>query len=425
MPDNNQKNFGRTPEEIVRDINRLKIAIPEQNTSAQEAINEMEDRAYALYKKRADRAEWLGLANLLGRAMLRYGMAREGAKAGVDLSQYNLGDPFDVAGSQKAAGEALDISLRKPKLLREQLEVQRKEETGRAEEEYKGGLRGKLAELSASTAAGKDVSAIRRKEYPAGFTPEGKQVKWAGDKIVYTETGEPYAGFYYATQAERTAIPSFGTPGEVIEKPGEEFAPSKIQLEKLENETKGQRIVLKELNGAVLNANTLISALTLNNKYTVGVIRTLAPRLFREVGNLSGPEQKVWEDFGYLFTDIKKFIDRYTDPDSTIQPEQIKQLKDMVRVATLETIKARDVEINKSVDRMKFWKVPEKHTRQYIGQQLGYSSGDKQPPSTAEVHELTKFLEDVERGTISAEPEKVKRVKKLLEKVLGGASSAR
>ena len=269
------------------------------------------------------------------------------------------------------------------------------------------------------------MSAIRRKEYPAGFTPEGKQVKWAGDKIVYTETGEPYAGFYYATQAERTAIPSFGTPGEVIEKPGEEFAPSKIQLEKLENETKGQRIVLKELNGAVLNANTLISALTLNNKYTVGVIRTLAPRLFREVGNLSGPEQKVWEDFGYLFTDIKKFIDKYTDPNSTIQPEQIKQLKDMIRVATLETIKARDVEINKSVDRMKFWKVPEKHTRQYIGQQLGYSSGDKQPPSTAEVHELTRFLEDVERGTISAEPEKVKRVKKLLEKVLGGASSAR
>jgi hypothetical protein len=74
------------------------------------AFDKQEQEAQELYNKRADRAEWLSLADRVGTALTRIGAASAGLKSGVDLSKIDYGKGYDQTAAQDRAATDYKMS---------------------------------------------------------------------------------------------------------------------------------------------------------------------------------------------------------------------------------------------------------------------------------------------------------------------------
>ncbi len=81
------------------------------NPADQEEFDQAEHEAQRLYNERADRSEWLSLADRVGNAITRIGAARAGLKSGVDMSKIDYGPGYDATASEKRAARDYEMSL--------------------------------------------------------------------------------------------------------------------------------------------------------------------------------------------------------------------------------------------------------------------------------------------------------------------------
>jgi hypothetical protein len=72
-----------------------------------------QDEAGQLYKDQADRSQWLSLADKIGSSVAKIGAARQGLKAGVDLSHIDTGPGYDVTGAMDRASKDYATQLNK------------------------------------------------------------------------------------------------------------------------------------------------------------------------------------------------------------------------------------------------------------------------------------------------------------------------
>lgn len=74
-------------------------------------FDQAEKDAQDLYNQRADRAEWLSLADRVGNAVTRMAAANSGLKSGVDLSHIDYGPGYDQKAALDRAGKDFGMSL--------------------------------------------------------------------------------------------------------------------------------------------------------------------------------------------------------------------------------------------------------------------------------------------------------------------------
>lgn len=100
------------PSELKSLSDKLKEARQKAATPADYAeIEQQEQEAQRLYNERADRAEWLSLADRIGNALVRYGAAQSGLKSGVDMTQINYGPGYDQKAAQERAARDYEMTL--------------------------------------------------------------------------------------------------------------------------------------------------------------------------------------------------------------------------------------------------------------------------------------------------------------------------
>jgi hypothetical protein len=68
--------------------------------------------AQRLYNDRADRAEWLSLADRIGNALVRINAANAGLKSGVDMTKINYGPGYDASAAEQRAARDYEMSLK-------------------------------------------------------------------------------------------------------------------------------------------------------------------------------------------------------------------------------------------------------------------------------------------------------------------------
>jgi hypothetical protein len=68
--------------------------------------------AQRLYNERADRAEWLSLADRIGNALVRINAANSGLKSGVDMTRINYGPGYDASAAEQRASRDYEMSLK-------------------------------------------------------------------------------------------------------------------------------------------------------------------------------------------------------------------------------------------------------------------------------------------------------------------------
>lgn len=68
--------------------------------------------AQRLYNDRADRAEWLSLADRIGNALVRINAANSGLKSGVDMTKINYGPGYDASAAEQRAARDYEMSLK-------------------------------------------------------------------------------------------------------------------------------------------------------------------------------------------------------------------------------------------------------------------------------------------------------------------------
>lgn len=61
-------------------------------------LSDLQDKAQQLYQERANRNDWLEVAQTLGRAVTQFGAAAAGQKSGMDMSNLPQGAPIDYGG---------------------------------------------------------------------------------------------------------------------------------------------------------------------------------------------------------------------------------------------------------------------------------------------------------------------------------------
>lgn len=88
------------------------------------AMKDAEDQAQKLYEERADRSEWLSLAEKIGNAVTRIGAAHSGNQIGADMSKIDYGPGIDWEGRNQRYGRDLDRSLSKSARDRESTDRQ-------------------------------------------------------------------------------------------------------------------------------------------------------------------------------------------------------------------------------------------------------------------------------------------------------------
>lgn len=85
-------------------------------------VKAAEDQAERLYNERADRSEWLSLAEKLGNAVTRIGASQAGNQMGADMSKIDYGPGIDWEGRNRRYAGDLDRSLSRGKTERSALD---------------------------------------------------------------------------------------------------------------------------------------------------------------------------------------------------------------------------------------------------------------------------------------------------------------
>lgn len=102
--------------EVRSILDQIRSAKRETATPASyEMYQQAEDRAKELYESKANRDEWLSLAEKIGQSLIRLNAANQGLKHGVDLSGVNLGPGVDWESRANRYGRELDRELQQAK----------------------------------------------------------------------------------------------------------------------------------------------------------------------------------------------------------------------------------------------------------------------------------------------------------------------
>lgn len=99
-------------QEVRKVLDRIKAAREKSADPVdQQEFDKQEQEAQRLFDERANRAEWLGLADRIGNALVRIGAANAGLKEGVDLSQINYGKGYDQQAALDRAAKGYEMSI--------------------------------------------------------------------------------------------------------------------------------------------------------------------------------------------------------------------------------------------------------------------------------------------------------------------------
>jgi hypothetical protein len=97
-------------------------------------VTDAENTAKELYESRANRAEWLSVADRIGSALVKYNAAKQGLKHGVDMSGIKLENTNDWDKSIDRYGRDLDRDLKSSNQRRDALLEDRKNRRKEADE---------------------------------------------------------------------------------------------------------------------------------------------------------------------------------------------------------------------------------------------------------------------------------------------------
>jgi hypothetical protein len=147
-------------------MEELRGRIQEVGTPADiSKFQDAEEEAKRLYEERADRAEWLSLAETIGRGLIHFNLANQGLKSGVDLSGVKLEPATDWDARVKRYGDEYSTELaRQGRLRTATMEQDREKQRTRRE-----GLKDELDALKAQ------ASAVEHAEHEAGETQRAKE----------------------------------------------------------------------------------------------------------------------------------------------------------------------------------------------------------------------------------------------------------
>lgn len=82
-------------DDLLNRLTEARQSLSPEETSAISRIDTLRKEAKDLYKERANRSEWLSLAERIGRSLAQLGAAQEGMSRGVDVSGFNPGELTD------------------------------------------------------------------------------------------------------------------------------------------------------------------------------------------------------------------------------------------------------------------------------------------------------------------------------------------
>lgn len=128
----------------IQELKRTAVA-PADYSAAKAA----EDQAERLYNERADRGEWLSLAEKVGNAITRIGAAHAGNQIGADLSKIDYGPGIDWEGRNRRYAADLDRSLSRGKTERAAIDQAQETEAKLADRNFQDTLHGLETEYDA------------------------------------------------------------------------------------------------------------------------------------------------------------------------------------------------------------------------------------------------------------------------------------
>lgn len=167
-----------TSDEFQTVLDRIKAARSAATTPVDlEKFTRAEDEARQLYQDRAERSEWLSLADRIGTALTRYGAARAGMNTGVDMSGINYGPGYDADKASDRAARDYSMELERIGRQRGSALKQQGEEFGLGEKALESLNREKSLEASDRRAAANQASTDRRQANSLT-----QQAKLAGDR---------------------------------------------------------------------------------------------------------------------------------------------------------------------------------------------------------------------------------------------------
>lgn len=123
-----------TDPEVKSVLNSIRAARAQAVTPVDyEKFNDAEEKAKDLYDEKANRAEWLSLADQVGQGLVRLNAANQGLKAGVDTSGINIGKGTDWESRIDRYGTDYGRELGRIEKQRQEARLGQKEEYGVAE----------------------------------------------------------------------------------------------------------------------------------------------------------------------------------------------------------------------------------------------------------------------------------------------------
>lgn len=128
------------------------------------AFDAAEKEAKELYQERADRAEWLSLADRVSNALVRIGAANAGLKSNVDMSKIDYGPQTDWEGRINRYGKEYSTELGRLKDQRGSAIQNQRDEFGLGEKAFDMASREKAALATAKRAADAQASQDARQD---------------------------------------------------------------------------------------------------------------------------------------------------------------------------------------------------------------------------------------------------------------------
>lgn len=351
----------------------LKITSSTSTQDEQEAksIKEMEDRVEALYEKKADRTEWLKLADTLGRSIAQFGLAKAGQAAGVAIDPSVLGKPADYEPALTRQGKEYERGMSEARDLKSDLL--------KASEKRKTSELFPIKEqMETSKSRLSDISKAGLKSEQQDFA----RLRPTGTLAKHPTTGEPSIVYTYNDRevfdihtpvppgvrryypSELGSIPGRRTTEAQTEE-GFDYSPDQRKyIKEIEKQVDPAR---KDYNKAILASNQIIKAIEANDKMTPAQLRALLPRLQGEVGNLAQYEQVPYEGVAELLTSAERFLNKYTDQSITLTDVDTQAFSDLITRTRDGIVSAREDITNMYVTRLVDDGIPEGIARRRLG----------------------------------------------------------